>query len=155
MKTPWQKYSGVPCSCSSALVRTHSICQNQRVDQFANWTPQSCRTENYMSPNRPCSRRMNSLIIISSLSGWQKRCVSFCGKGPGVSFSKVPKLFGCIISFVSSQRKRLEGRIAFRARKVFGTFGKRAPVSRKPRELFGPQKPVLKLQSACFEELVF
>ena len=25
MKTPWQKYSGVPCSYSSALVKTHSI----------------------------------------------------------------------------------------------------------------------------------
>ena len=29
------------------------------------------------------------------------------------------------------------------------------PVSRKSRELFGPEKSVLKLQSACFEKLIF
>ena len=29
------------------------------------------------------------------------------------------------------------------------------PVSRKSRELFGPEKPVVKLQSACFEKLIF
>ena len=28
------------------------------------------------------------------------------------------------------------------------------PVSRKSRELFGPEKPVFKLQSACFQRLV-
>ena len=29
------------------------------------------------------------------------------------------------------------------------------PVSVKSRELFGPEKPVVKLQSACFEQLIF
>jgi len=29
------------------------------------------------------------------------------------------------------------------------------PVSRKSRELFGPEKPVIKLQSAYFEKLIF
>ena len=29
------------------------------------------------------------------------------------------------------------------------------PVSRKSRELFGPEKLVVKLQSACFEKLIF
>ena len=29
------------------------------------------------------------------------------------------------------------------------------PVSRKSRERFGPEKPVVKLQSACFEKLIF
>ena len=29
------------------------------------------------------------------------------------------------------------------------------PVSRKSRELFGPEKLVVKLQSTCFEELIF
>ena len=29
------------------------------------------------------------------------------------------------------------------------------PVSRKSRELFGPEKPVVKLQSTCFENLIF
>ena len=28
-------------------------------------------------------------------------------------------------------------------------------VSRKSRELFGPEKPVVKLQPACFERLIF
>ena len=28
-------------------------------------------------------------------------------------------------------------------------------VSRKSRELFGPEKPVVKLQSPCFEKLIF
>ena len=52
------------------------------------------------------------------------------------------------------QSKRLAvSQITFRARKVFGTFEKRAlgPVSRKSRELFGPEKPVVKPQSAYFE----
>ena len=29
------------------------------------------------------------------------------------------------------------------------------PVTRKSRELFEPEKPVVKLQSACFEKLIF
>ena len=29
------------------------------------------------------------------------------------------------------------------------------PVSRKSRELFGPEKLVVKVQSACFEKLIF
>ena len=29
------------------------------------------------------------------------------------------------------------------------------PVSRKSRELFGPEKPVVKLQPACLEKLIF
>ena len=29
------------------------------------------------------------------------------------------------------------------------------PVFRKPRELFGPEKPLAKLQSACFKKLIF
>ena len=29
------------------------------------------------------------------------------------------------------------------------------PVSRKSRELFGPEKLVVKLQSACFEKMIF
>ena len=29
------------------------------------------------------------------------------------------------------------------------------PVSRKSQERFGPEKPVIKLQSACFEKLIF
>ena len=35
---------------------------------------------------------------------------------------------------------------------VFSDLG---PVSRKSRELFGPEKLVVKLQSACFEKLIF
>ena len=30
-----------------------------------------------------------------------------------------------------------------------------SPASRKSRELFRPEKPVVKLQSACFEKLIF
>ena len=30
-----------------------------------------------------------------------------------------------------------------------------APVSPKSQELFGPEKPFVKLQSACFEKLIF
>ena len=88
--------------------------------------------------------------------------------GPGACFSKVPKLFGRIsgdtILFVSSKRRRLEARklflflfplqhmkrqalqnkqvivlrLAFRARKVVGTFEKRAPGPLKlcPQGLF-------------------
>ena len=33
-------------------------------------------------------------------------------------------------------------------------FGQ-VPVSRKSRERFGPGKPVVRLQSACFEKLIF
>ena len=33
--------------------------------------------------------------------------------------------------------------------------GALGPVSRKSRELFGPEKLVVKLQSACFEKLIF
>ena len=29
------------------------------------------------------------------------------------------------------------------------------PVSRKSRELFGPEKPMVKLQPVCFEKLIF
>ena len=28
-------------------------------------------------------------------------------------------------------------------------------IARKSRELFGPEKPIVKLQSACFEKLIF
>ena len=80
----------------------------------------------------------------------------------GACFSKVPKLFGSIsgdiILFVSSKRRRLEARnfavififipfttyeknqlyrirrSEFRLRKVFGTFGKRAPGYTRTRE---------------------
>ena len=43
------------------------------------------------------------------------------------------------------------------ARKVSGLSRNRplGPVSRKSRELFGPEKLVVKLQSACFEKLIF
>jgi len=34
-------------------------------------------------------------------------------------------------------------------------FSYQGPVSRKSRELFGPEKLVVKLQSACFEKLIF
>ena len=34
-------------------------------------------------------------------------------------------------------------------------FSRLGPVSRKSRELFGPEKLVAKLQSACFEKLIF
>ena len=37
-------------------------------------------------------------------------------------------------------------------RRLLGLLG---PVSRKSRELFGPEKLVVKLQSACFEKLIF
>jgi len=88
--------------------------------------------------------------VVSTLASHQ------CGPGSiprsGACFSKVPKLFGRIsgeiILFVSSKRRRLEARnfasiltfspfttyektgfpeLAFRARKVFRTFEKRAP----------------------------
>ena len=39
----------------------------------------------------------------------------------------------------------------FASSKSVGSLG---PVSRKSRELFGPEKPVVQLQSACFEKLV-
>lgn len=29
------------------------------------------------------------------------------------------------------------------------------PVSRKSREFYGPEKPVVELQSACFQKLIF
>ena len=48
--------------------------------------------------------------------------------------------------------------MAFLTRKVFGTFEKRAPggrFSKDSRELFGPEKLVVKLQSACFQKLIF
>ena len=35
------------------------------------------------------------------------------------------------------------------------SFTIQGPVSRKSRELFGPEKLVAKLQSACFEKLIF
>ena len=44
----------------------------------------------------------------------------------------------------------------FSGRKVLGIFENQPPgVSRKSRELFGPGAPVVKLQSACFENLIF
>ena len=48
-------------------------------------------------------------------------------------------------------------RMAFRTRKVFGSFEKRTPgpVSRKSREIFRPEKLVVELQSTCFEKLIF
>ena len=48
--------------------------------------------------------------------------------------------------------------MAFRARNVFGTFEKRAPAgacfSEVPRT-FRARKAIVKLQSACFEKLIF
>ena len=35
------------------------------------------------------------------------------------------------------------------------SVSEQGPVSRKSRELFGPEKQVVKLQSACFEKLIF
>ena len=48
-------------------------------------------------------------------------------------------------------------RMAFRVENISGHSRNwlREPVSRKPRELLGTKKPVIKLQSACFEKLVF
>ena len=43
---------------------------------------------------------------------------------------------------------------AKRQREIF-KFEVLGPVSRKSRELFGPEKPVAKLQSACFEKRIF
>ena len=37
----------------------------------------------------------------------------------------------------------------------FSISSVQGPVSRKSRELFGPEKLVVKLQSACFEKLIF
>ena len=45
--------------------------------------------------------------------------------------------------------------LALRARKVLGTFENQGPVSRKSRELFGPEKPVVKLWPAYSVKLVF
>ena len=48
--------------------------------------------------------------------------------------------------------------MAFRARKVFGSFEKhtrQGPVSRKSRKLFGPEKPFVKLRPAYSVKLVF
>ena len=36
-----------------------------------------------------------------------------------------------------------------------GYYSQQGPVSRKSRELFGSEKPVVNLQSACFENLIF
>ena len=38
---------------------------------------------------------------------------------------------------------------------TFLSFSNQGSVSRKSRELFGPEKQVVKLQSACFEKLIF
>ena len=47
--------------------------------------------------------------------------------------------------------------LSFRPEKVSGLSRNRhlGPVSHKSRELFGPEKLVFKLQSSCFEKLIF
>ena len=61
--------------------------------------------------------------------------------------------------FRASRRLRCEDTKRIKSSEIrlksFGTFEKRGPVSRKSRERFGPEKPVAKLQSACFEKLIF
>ena len=43
----------------------------------------------------------------------------------------------------------------FLGHRPLATDGYQGPVSRKSRELFGPEKLVVKLQSPCFEKLIF
>ena len=38
---------------------------------------------------------------------------------------------------------------------IFSSYSMLRTVSRKSRELFGPEKPVLKFESAWFEKLIF
>ena len=59
-----------------------------------------------------------------------------------VNFNEIPKIIpkipvGSFYSFIDNNIYQLE------------------PVSQKSRELFGPEKPVVKLQSSCFGNLIF
>ena len=53
--------------------------------------------------------------------------------------------------FKLSQSVRLHF-VTLTQRSVLAILGR---VSRKSRELFGPEKPVVKMQPACFKELIF
>ena len=56
------------------------------------------------------------------------------------SFATVHAFFGTSVTF---------------SKKLVSLGWDLGPVSRKSRELFAPKNPVVKLQSACFENLIF
>ena len=93
------------------------------------------------------------------------RCPSFCSVHPReVSFSFL-LCFSCC--FVLKIELKLQGTSSCSmfercvcqgaSMQIIGSLSSTelGPVSRKSRELFGPEKPVVKLQSNCFKNLTF
>ena len=93
------------------------------------------------------------------------RCPSFCSMHPReVSFSFLLCFYFC---FVLKVEVRLQGTLSCSmfercvcqgaSMQIIGSLSSTelGPVSRKSREFFGPEKPVVKLQSSCFKNLTF